>query len=131
MELSLKSDIYEPSIGDDGNYYDCLPSSSAFKNGIRCPCGSRKEHVYDSRSAFNIHTKSKTHQKWVSDLNANKMNYYTEYEKFKELVNSQRIIIAKMEKEINIKMKQIDYLTQKLMEKDIEHNNVGDLISFD
>ena len=77
MDLSLESDIYEPCINDDGNYSDYLPPSSKFKNGLKCPCGARKDHVFDSRSSFGIHVKSKTHQKWLHDLNTNKMNYFT------------------------------------------------------
>jgi hypothetical protein len=131
MDLSLDSDIYEPSIGDDGNYSDYLPPSSKFKNGLRCPCGARKEHIFDSRPSFGCHIKTKTHQKWLTDLNTNKMNFYTECEKLKEVVNSQKIIIAKMENEITMKMKTIDYLSQQLMSKDTRTSNVIDLLSFD
>jgi hypothetical protein len=131
MDLAVDSDIYEPSIGDDGNYNDYLPPSSKFKNGLRCPCGARKDHVFDSRASFVVHTKSKTHQKWLSDLNTNKMNYFTECEKLKEVVNSQKIIIAKMENELNLKMKTIDYLSQQLMAKDTGKLDVIDLLSFD
>ena len=130
MDLAVDSDIYEPSIGDDGNYSDYLPPSSKFKNGLRCPCGARKDHVFDSRPSFNVHIKTKTHQKWLSDLNTNKMNYYTECEKLKELVNSQKLIIARLEKEINTKLKTIDYLTEQLMNKD-KGDTVLDLLSFD
>jgi hypothetical protein len=131
MDLSLDSDIYEPSIGDDGNYYDYLPPSSKFNNGLRCPCGARKDHIFDTRQSFNSHIKTKTHNKWLSDLNTNKMNYYKECEKLKEVVNSQKIIIAKMENELNNKLKTIDYLSQQLMARDIAANNVGDLLLFD
>lgn len=131
MELAVESDIYEPSIKDNGNYTDYLPPSSKFKNGLRCPCGARKDHVFDSRPSFGTHIKTKTHQKWLEDLNTNKMNYYSECEKLKELVNSQKIIIAKMEQELNMKMKTIDYLSQQLMSKDTGSNNVIDLLSFD
>jgi hypothetical protein len=130
MNLSLDSDIYEPNIDDKGNYADYLPPSSKFTNGLRCPCGARKDHVFDSRTSFGMHIKTKTHQKWLSDLNTNKMNFYSECEKLKEVVNSQKIIIARLEKEISTKLKTIDYLTQQLMNKETE-NNVIDLLSFD
>jgi hypothetical protein len=129
MDLSIDSDIYEPNIDDSGNYNDYLPPSSKFKNGLRCPCGSRKDHVFDTRISFSGHIKIKTHQKWLSELNKNKMNYYTECEKLKELVSSQKIIIARLEKEVNTKGKTIDYLTQQLMSK--ETNEVVDLLTFD
>jgi hypothetical protein len=60
----------------------------------------------------------------------NKMNFYSECEKLKEVVNSQKIIIGRLEKEVSTKLKTIDYLTQQLMSKESE-NNVTDLISFD
>lgn len=131
MDLSLESDIYEPSVGDDGNYSDYLPPSSKFKNGLRCPCGARRDHVFDSRCSFSSHIKSKTHKKWLVELNANKLNYYTECEKLKEIVNSQKIIIAKMEHDLNVKMKTINYLSQQLMAKDTGKNEMIDLLSFD
>jgi hypothetical protein len=130
MELIVDSDIYEPNIDDNSNYTDYLPPSSKFKDGLRCPCGARKDHVFDSRQSFSIHIKTKTHQKWLTDLNTNKMNFYSECEKLKEVVNSQKMIIAKFEKEINTKLKTIDYLTQQLMSKESD-NNVIDLLSFD
>jgi hypothetical protein len=131
MDLAVDSDIYEPSIGDDGNYSDYLPPSCKFKHGLRCPCGARKDHVFDSRQSFNIHIKTKTHQKWLAELNTNKMNYYTECEKLKEVVNSQKLIIAKMENELNVKIKTINYLSQQLMAKDTGKNDLIDLLSFD
>ena len=69
MDLQVESDIYEPNIDDGGDYSDYLPTSSKFKNGLRCPCGTRKEHVFDTRSSFSGHIKTKTHLKWISDLN--------------------------------------------------------------
>jgi hypothetical protein len=65
MNLSLDSDIYEPNIDDKGNYADYLPQSSKFTNGLRCPCGARKDHIFDSRNSFSAHIRTKTHQKWI------------------------------------------------------------------
>jgi len=129
MDISLESDIYEPNICENGNYTDYVPPSSKFKTGLRCPCGARKDHVFDSRTSFINHIKTKTHQKWLSDLNTNKMNFYTECEKLKELVGSQKLIIAKLEKDLYTKLKTIDYLTEQLMKK--EKNEVIDLLTFD
>lgn len=130
MNLSLESDIYEPNIDDDGNYVDFLPSSSKFKNGLRCPCGARKDHIFDSRPSFCSHVKTKTHLKWLSDLNTNKMNYFTECEKLKETVSSQKLIIARLEKEINTHKNTILNLAQQLANKQSE-SQVVDLLSFD
>lgn len=138
MDLILEADIYEPSIGDDGNYIDYLPPSSKFKNGLKCSCGARRDHIFDSRQSFNIHIKSKTHIKWLNELNANKMNYFNECEKLKEVVNSQKLIIAQMErevnilrKEINIKSKTIDILTERLTCDSLDNKKDTDLLIFD
>jgi len=130
MNLSLESDIYEPTTDSGGNYEDFLPPSSKFKNGLRCPCGARKDHIFDSRQSFSSHIKSKTHLKWLSDLNTNKMNFFTECEKLKEIVNSQKIIIAKLEKEVNTHKHTIINLAQQLASKGPE-NSILDLDSFD
>lgn len=130
MDLSLGSDIYEPNTDDNGNYIDFLPPSSKFKNGLRCPCGARKDHVFDSRTSFCSHIKTKTHIKWLSELNKNKMNYFIESEKLKEIVNSQKIIIARLEKEVNTHKNTIINLAHQLSNKESE-NTIVDLLSFD
>lgn len=132
MELVVDSDIYEPCIDDNNNYSDYLPPSSKFKNGLRCSCGARKDHVFDNRQSFAGHIKTKTHIKWLTDLNANKINFFSECEKLKETVNNQKQIIAKMELDLFTKSKTIDYLTQQLIIKESSVNNItSDLLSFD
>jgi hypothetical protein len=129
MELATEPDIYSPSIDEFGNYIDKIPVFNTIKNGIRCPCGSRKDKAYETNSIFSSHIKSKTHQKWLSNLNLNKANYYIENEKQKETIQNQRIMIAKMDKEIQNKNMIIDYLSQQLNNriKSIE----GNLLVFD
>jgi sensor domain CHASE-containing protein len=63
-------------------------------------------------------------------LNVNKANYYIENEKLKETVNNQRMIIARMEKEINTKVMTIDYLTMQLTNKN-NSEIVSNLLDFD
>ena len=130
MDLIVESDIYEPTINESGNYVDYLPPSSKFQNGLRCPCGSRTEHIFDSRQYFATHSKTKKHQKWLADLNANKMNYYTENIKLNETIGTQKIIIAKLQKENDEYAKLIAHLTKKIEFK--EDKNVSiDLLNFD
>jgi len=129
-DLTLDSDIYEPNIDSEGNYSDYLPTSSKFKNGLRCPCGTRKEHVFDNRQSFSGHVKTKTHQKWLIDLNTNKMNYFTENIKLTETIKNQKFIIAKLQRENDENIKLIAHLTKKI---EIKENPgiVIDLLSFD
>ena len=130
MDLALDSDIYEPIMDDKNNYIDYLPPSSKFKNGLRCACGSRKEHVFDNRQSFASHIKTKTHQKWLTDLNNNKMNYFCENIKLNETITTQKIVIAKLQRENDEYVKLIAHLTKKIASKE-NPDIVLDLINFD
>lgn len=123
FDLVTEPDIYSPSINTDRNYVDYIPP---IHNGLRCPCG-KKEHVFLNKSAFLVHIKSKTHQKWLELLNQNKSNYYTENIKLHELVDNQKKIIARLQQEQDLNVKIIYNLTKKL---EIKIDPI-DLMSFD
>ena len=133
MELITEPDIYIPSIDENGNYIDKTPSFNNLKNGIRCPCGARKDKKYDGISNFNAHIKTKAHKKWLEDLNLNKKNFHAENIQLKDTISNQKLIIAQLEKDINLKSKTIDYLTHQLVIKDSEINpkTVTNLLEFD
>jgi hypothetical protein len=131
MDLIVESDIYAPSIDDNGNYVDKIPSFSNIKNGLRCPCGTRRDKTYDCSSYFTNHIKSQTHKKWLSNINMNKSNYYIENIQLRETINNQKLIIAKFEKEINTNLKTINYLTKQLVAKEQIITENIDLINFD
>ena len=114
MELVVEPDIYTPSINDNGLYVDKVPPFNYIKKGLSCPCGSRKDKIYETHSVFVAHTKTKTHQKWLEMLNTNKANLYVDLETAKEVISNQRLIIAKLEKDVSNKIMTIDYLTQQL-----------------
>uniref|UniRef100_A0A6C0HTA0 Uncharacterized protein n=1 Tax=viral metagenome TaxID=1070528 RepID=A0A6C0HTA0_9ZZZZ len=127
MELTLEPELYSPSIDELGNYIDKIP---CITRGIKCSCCSRKDKIYESRSVFASHTKTKVHQNWLSTINLNKANYYVENEKMKTTLQNQRLIIAKMEKDLQHKIMTIDYLTQQLT--CINNNKiVNNLLEFD
>ena len=114
MDLIIESDVYAPRIDEHGNYADLIPSFHIMKNGIYCPCGSRKNKVYETHQKLALHIKSQAHKKWLENLNLNKTNYYVECNKLNELVKNQRLIIAQMEIDLNNKNTTIDYLTRQL-----------------
>ncbi len=116
MELATEPDVYSPNIDDQGNYVDKIPSfnTNALANGIRCPCGTRKDKVYISAPLFAAHCKTKTHEKWIQDLNTNKSNFFAENQKFRDIIYAQKIMIGKMELELSSKKMTIAYLTQEL-----------------
>ena len=114
MELVVEPDIYSPSIDDKGNYIDRIPSFNIIKKGLLCPCGSRKDKIYETHTVFTSHIKTKSHQSWLITLNFNKANYYVENNILKTTLQNQKIIIAKLEKDVHNKIMTIDYLTQQL-----------------
>jgi len=130
MELIAEPDIYSPSIDEKGNYVDKAPSFHIIKKGLMCPCGARKDKVYETSSVFYAHCKTKMHQKWLAHLNQNKLNYYVENESLKKTVENQRIIIAKLEKDLQNKLVIIDFLNQQQL---INKNSasVTNLLDFD
>jgi hypothetical protein len=130
MDLAIEPDIYEPIMDEKGNYIDYLPPSSKFKNGLRCACGSRKEHVFDTRQSFSGHSKTKTHQKWLTELNNNKLNYFSENIKLKELIATQKLVIAQLQREKDDNAQLVVHLTKKI---EMQHNPdiMIDLINFD
>jgi hypothetical protein len=129
MDLSIVPDVYEPVIDEKGNYTDCIPQTNKFKNGLRCPCGSRREHIFDNRPSFVSHSKSKTHQKWLSELNLNKMNYFSENIKLHETVNNQKIIIAKLQREKDELLQLTASITKQIYT--VNTGVTNDLINFD
>jgi hypothetical protein len=131
MELVTEPDTYSPSMDDMGNYIDNIPSFAAIKHGIRCPCGSRRNKVYESYSIFSQHIKSKSHQTWLQHVNLNKANHYIENEELKTTVQQQRLVIAKLEKELQNKIMTIDFLTQQLATKSVHPPMVSNLLDFD
>ena len=123
MELVIEPGIYSPSIDETGNYIDKIPMIPK-NEGIHCPC-SRKDKIYN----FSQHMKTKGHQQWLKTINLNRTNYFVENMELRNTVANQKLIIARMEKEMNTKMMTIDYLSQQLLKK--PDKIVDNLIEFD
>ena len=120
MDLVTDPDTYSPTLDDMGNYIDKIPPFT-IKHGIRCPCGSRKDHVYTTYSIFYQHIKTKTHQKWLQDVNLNKRNYYIENEELKTTVQQQRMIIATLEKDLQCNINKLNSLMKKSCNKSVNY----------
>lgn len=114
MELIAEPDLYCPSIDSSGNYIDKVPSFNNLKNGLRCPCGSRKDKAYDKHTIFTSHIKTKIHIKWLEGLNLNKTNYYVENEQLKKTIHNQQLIISRLENDRNTQIRTIHHLTELL-----------------
>ena len=73
--------------------------------------------------------KTKCHQSWLKTINLNKTNYFMENMELRNTLSNQKLIIARMEKELNTKMIIIDCLTQQLV-KELP-KMVDNLLDFD
>jgi len=133
MELATESDIYCPNIDNTGTYVDKIPNFKLTNNGVRCPCGTRKDKIYSTRAIFLAHIKTKNHQKWLDDVNANRANYFVENQNLKEIISQQRLIIAQFEKDLSTRAFTVDYLTNELHRLNIMKKNedTNDLLNFD
>ena len=129
MDLIVEPDIYSPSVDNNGNYINKIPSFTNLKNGLRCPCGTRKDKCYESASNFSTHIKTKKHIKWLSDVNLNRANYFVENVNLKETITSQKLIISRMEKDLQNKSLTIDYLTSQIYKQG--SSCVDNLLDFD
>lgn len=98
MNIVVEPEYYSPSIDKDGNYIDRPLNNNEIRHGVKCHCGSRKNMIYNIGN-FTTHTKTKRHVQWLSEMNNNKRNYYAENIKLSELVDSQKIIIARLDLE--------------------------------
>jgi len=114
MDLATEPDIYEPIVDENGNYKDLVPSFLKLPSGLRCVCGARKDKVYKNGTIFSNHIKTKCHQKWLENLNLNKMNYYVDNIRLKDTLYNQKLIIGNLEKELKNKDLTINYLTHQL-----------------
>jgi hypothetical protein len=114
MELVIEPGIYSPNIDETGNYIDKIPILSK-NEGIHCPC-SRKDKIYN----FSQHMKT---------INLNKTNYFIENMELRNTVSNQKLIVARIEKELNTKMMIIDCLSQQLVKE--PPKMVNNLLEFD
>ena len=120
--LTLTPDLYSPNVNEDGNYIDYIPTYKIFEQGgLICPCGARKDKVYDKKNKFSSHIECATHKRWIESLNRNKANYYKKYLKLKDLIKTQKIMIGNLQKDIDTKSVLINHLTNQL----ILNNNLG------
>lgn len=113
MDVALTPDLYSPNINENGDYIDHVP---IIVNGIYCPCGSRKDKVYETKQKFSIHTRTKKHMEWIKGLNLNKTNHIIESIRHKETIETQKKIIRDLEHKIKDNLHTIEYLASKLSE---------------
>lgn len=100
--IATQSDVYAPMINNEGIYVDKVPPQHVFSvSGIRCPCSIRKDTVFWTRQGFLSHTKTKTHQNWLSELSLENENLYVKNQEMEKTIKEQKIIIARLERELS------------------------------
>ncbi len=130
MDLATESDVYCPSVNDLGQYIDKISSFTNLPHGIRCVCGARRDKVYKSHAVFASHIKTKTHQKWLKDLNISQPNLYKENLEMKQTIRNQQLIISRMDAEMSEQSITIGYLTKCMNADTLEKNKIN-LLDFD
>jgi len=129
MDLTIEPEYYIASVDDDGNYIDSIPSFSKIQHGIRCSCGSRKDKIFNNYNSFSAHIKTLCHRNWLTSLNTNKQNYYKECEEMKMNITNQKIIIARLERDIIGRNHTIEQLTHHNLLLKENHDNEKRLYS--
>lgn len=100
--IATQPDVYAPMINNEGLYVDKVPPQHVFSvSGIRCPCSIRKDTVFWTRQGFTSHTKTKTHQNWLSELSLENENLYVKNQEMEKIIKEQKIIIARLERELS------------------------------
>jgi hypothetical protein len=98
-EITNPPVLYEPSLGEDRQYIDKVPSPIVLSKGVKCGCSARQT-VFTTRASLLLHFKTATHQTWLENQNKNRENHYTEVLQLRELVKQQTLLIAEREQTI-------------------------------
>ena len=96
-ELAVTPDMYSPSLNADGEYSDKLPYGPTNSHWF-CPCSN--DHAY-KRASLAAHFRSKRHQRWLANMNANRENHPTQYVEAQGTIKSQMRIIAEQQKAVD------------------------------
>lgn len=128
--IATQPDTYAPIVNSEGNYVDKIPSQSAFTvSGLKCPCSIKKDQVYWTRAQFSSHVKTKTHQNWLCELSLSNMNYYSRVQDMEKMIKEQKIMIAKLERDVRNRDITIFTLTQQISQLSMQmSNNMDDLM---
>ena len=95
-DLAVTPDQYSPVLNSNGEYSDALPYGSTNSHWYR-PCSNA--HAF-KRSALTAHFRSKKHQRWLSNMNANRENHLTQFIEAQRTIKSQTRIIAEQQKSV-------------------------------
>ena len=112
-KMTITPEEYEPSTNSNGDYVDYSPSDYLLRNGIICPCTG---HPFYTKTSLKSHFDTKRHRAYICNLNENKNNYLKLYKEANKKKNEQKLIIAKLELELQQKNTIINHLEKNLFE---------------
>ena len=127
MSLCVEADTYQVKVDDNGTYVDSIPP--LMKNGIKCLCGSRKDHIFKTPATLKKHFSTEKHQMWLRKLNLDKANHYVRLIKAEEILEQQKKQINEMRLELQENNKIIINLNREIsaLKKPV-HVPVADLL---
>ena len=116
IDLALAPDVYEPVLNSKGEYCDRLPAFTTHARAISCPCtGNRRPY---KRSSLIAHFKTAGHRSWLGTINANKDNHLRLYTEAQTTVHSQKLIIAGIQKELDVAQQRLSGMGHILRGRD-------------
>ena len=120
--LATECEVYAPSIDEGGRYVDSIPANYS---GLKCPCTNLIKS-FKTKPSFAQHCKTQRHCKWLSELNANRQNFYKELMKANEIVKQQQAMLASRDNELtHLRLVVAD------LRRSQEPVPMGDLLQFD
>ena len=122
MEKVVAIEEYVPSIDAGGKYFDHV---GTWSHSMKCMCGGRGEGVYETRTKFTAHCRTKCHQEWLSVLTKSNKNYYKEVIELRKLTEEQTQLITKLSNGLSAKTLAFDSLLARLEAELVKPNDVS------
>ncbi len=114
MEKVVAIEEYIPSVDAEGKYFDHV---GTWSHSMKCMCGGRGEGVYETRTKFTAHCRTKCHQEWLAILTMSNQNYYNEVIKLRKLTDDLTHLVAKLSNDLSAKTLAYDSLKTILKEE--------------
>lgn len=110
------------------NLYFSIPTE-----GLKCPCREKSKTVFFTKTSFKNHIKTKSHQKWIININETSENnevYKYKYEELKKLLREKDILLNQIDIKNQQLQQQICNLSTILSEKqskiiELERKNIN------
>lgn len=131
--ITIQPILYELKYDNKNNKYIDNLYFSIPKEGLKCPCREKSKTVFFTKSSFKNHIKTKSHQKWIININETSENnevYKYKYEELKKLLREKDILLNQIDIKNQQLQQQICNLSTILSEKqskiiELERKNIN------